>query len=130
MKTLEYTVAGTTWHLCLNGAALFDAYEKFGDKAPISSHIEENDKAAFLATCWLLYKLAEQGELVRRYLGFTPAKFPTEHTFRALLRPMDVVEAKKTIREALHLGFLREEPDEDKAVDLGLLELQKKTAPG
>ena len=130
MKTTEFTVAGNTWHLCRNGAALFDIYEKFGDDGSVVDHIKGNDKKAFQAVCWMLYKLAEQGELVRRYLGHTPGKFPNEHTFRALLRPREVAEAKEAIYEAVRLGFAREEPDEEKSVDVGLLELQKKTEPG
>lgn len=125
----EFAVAGHTWHLCLNGAALFDIYEKFGDKGSIVDHIKGSNKQAFQNTCWMLYKLAEQGELVRRHLGYNAGKFPTEHTFRALLKPREVPMARDAITEAVLLGFAREEPDEEKAVDMGLLELQKKTEP-
>ena len=60
MKTFPYTLNGNTWHLCLNGAALFDIYEKYGDKGFVTDHIAGNDKNAFQATCWMLAKLAEQ----------------------------------------------------------------------
>ena len=130
MKTFPYTLNGNTWHLCLNGAALFDIYEKYGDKGFVTDHIAGNDKNAFQATCWMLAKLAEQGELVRRYQGFDHGSFPTEQMFRATLAPLDVADAKFAIKEAVRLGFLREEAEEDQAVDLGLLELEKKTGPG
>lgn len=130
MRTYPYTLNGKTWHLCLNGAALFDIYEKYGDKGFVTDYISGSGKEAFQATYWMLSKLAEQGELVRRYQGFDHGSFPTEQMFRATLSPLDVADAKLAIKEAVRLGFLREEAEEDQAVDLGLLELEKKTGPG
>lgn len=127
MKTLEYSLNGQTYHLCLNGAALFDIYDKFGSKGFITDHIKGNGKKSFSATCWMLSKLAEQGELVRRYQGYEHGKFPSEQMLQTMLRPSDVVAAKRAIRCAVALGFAREETSEEKEVDLGLVELQKKT---
>lgn len=126
MKTTEFTVAGSTWHLCLNGAALFDIYDKYGDKGSLLDHIKGNDKAAFQATCWILAKLAEQGELVRRYHGFDHGLFPTALMFQTMLKPLEVAEAKRVITMAVSQGFARDEPDEEASIDLGLVELQKK----
>lgn len=128
MKTIAYTQAGSTWHLCLNGAALFDIYDKFGTEQGILEHIEGVDRKSYDAVCWMLAKLAEQGEIVRRYQGLEHGKFPSEHYFRANLRPTDVLDAKQAIRDAVRLGFSREEADEDEVIDLGLMKLQKKTA--
>ena len=126
MKTLRYEHNGQTYHLCLNGAALFDVYEKFGTKGFVTDHIQGSDRKAFDATCWMLAKLAEQGEMVRRYQGHDHGKFPAEQMFRATLRPVDVVSARQAIGAAVALGFRREVEDEEDEVDLGLLELQKK----
>ena len=90
MKTLEYQFNGQTYHLCLNGAALFDIYEKYGNKGFVTDPIRGTGKKSFSATCWMLSKLAEQGELVRRYQGYPHGKFPTEQMFAAMLRPADV----------------------------------------
>ena len=128
MKTLEYTLNGQTYHLCLNGAALFDIYEKFGNKGFVTDHIKGTGKKSFSATCWILAKLAEQGELVRRYQGHAHGKFPSEQMFRTMLKPMQVHEAKLAIHTAVALGFTREDAEEEPEVDLGLIELQKKTA--
>ena len=128
MKTFPFEHNGQTWHLCLNGAALFDIYEKFGDKGFVTDPIKGTGKESFEATCWMLSKLAEQGEMVRRYQGCDHGKFPTAQMFRATLSPLDVMEARKAICEAVALGFRREVRDEDEEVDVGLLELQKKTA--
>lgn len=127
MRTLTYTVAGKTWHLLLNAAAVFNAYDKFGSEGSLLDHLDGNDKETFEATCWFLNELATQGELLRRYQGHDPGKFPTEQMFRAVLGPFDVPAAKAAVRQAIAFGFFREE-DRDKPIDLGLAELEKKTA--
>lgn len=130
MKTFPFEHNGQTWHLCLNGAALFDIYEKYGDKGFVTDPIKGTGKESFEATCWMLAKLAEQGEMVRRYQGCDHGKFPTAQMFRATLSPLDVMEARKAICEAVAQGFRREVRDEDEEVDVGLLELQKKNGSG
>lgn len=127
MKTIPYEFGGKTYHLCMNGAALFDYYEKYGQKGFVTDTIKGTGKKSFEATCWMLAKFAEQGELVRRYQGFDHSKFPTEQYFRAMLKPLDVVSAKNHIEEAVRLGFSREEEEEEKEIDIGLAELEKKT---
>ena len=128
MKTFPYELDGHTFYLCLNGQALFDAYDKFGYEEFITKHIEGQSKASFENTCWLLCKLAEQGELVRRWQGLERGPIAPPEYFRAHLRPLDVAGAKDAIREAITLGFSREEEREKRVRDLGLEELQKKTA--
>ena len=128
MRTLEFEWQGQTLHLCLNGAALFDIYDKFGTKGSITDHINGTGKKSFSATCWMLAKLAEQGELVRRYQGHDRGEIPTEQMLQVMLRPSDVAAAKVAIRYAVVLGFKRDEDPEDQEIDVGLLELQKKTA--
>lgn len=128
MKTFPYELDGHKFYLCLNGQALFDAYDKFGYEEFITKHIEGKDKQSFENTCWLLAKLAEQGELVRRWQGLERGPIVPVEYFRAHLRPLDVAGAKDAIREAITLGFSREEERERLVRDLGLEELQKKTA--
>ena len=127
MKTTPFTLQGQTYHLCMNAAALYDIYDRFGTEEPILSHIEGTDRKSYDATCWMLAKLCEQGEIVRRYEGFDKGPFVSEHAIRTKLSPLDVPMAKQAIAVAVRLGFAREEPD-DKPIDKGLLELEKKTA--
>ena len=128
MKTFPYELDGHKFYLCLNGQALFDAYDNFGYEDFITKHIEGQSKASFENTCWLLCKLAEQGELVRRWQGLERGPIVPVEYFRAHLRPLEVAGAKDAIREAITLGFSREEERERLVRDLGLEELQKKTA--
>lgn len=129
MQTHDFEVCGQKWHFCLNGAALFDCYEKFGPDEPLLSHLEGATKKSFDALCWMLAKFAEQGELVHRYQGHKPEQIPSEAFFRANLAAMDVAPAKLVAQAVIRLGFRRdEESPEDEDLDLGLQELEKKTA--
>ena len=126
MLTTPFEFGDKTFHLCLNGAALYDIYEKYGSEDTILSHVEGHDKPSFEATCWILYKLAEQGEIVRRYQGFDRGPMPTEHFFRTNLAPLDIIGAKAAIDQTVRQGFRREERDKDERVDKGLIEWEKK----
>lgn len=127
MKTVEYKLNGRTYHLCMNGAAMFDAYDKFGTKGEITEHIRPATQKGFNNTCWLLARLSEQGAAVRKYLGLECEKPLSEAYCRIMLKPIDVLDAKSKIMEAISRGFLREEEEEE--FDIGLAELrQKKTA--
>lgn len=126
MKTVEFDLQDMRLHLCMNGAALFDIYEKFGRKGKVLDHIQGDGKEAFANTCWMLYKLAEQGELVRRWMGHRPQTIPQERQLLALLSPMDVPRAKEAIGEAARLGFEMETKQQRaERIDLGLQKLKE-----
>ena len=126
MKVHEVDLCGQHFYLLLNGQALFDLYDKFGTKGFITDPLKDNNKAGFEATCFFLAKLCEQGELLRRWQGHTRGPVLTEQFFRVNLAPHEVAAAKDAILAAIVLGFRREEK-ETGDLDLGLVELQKKT---
>ena len=128
MKTVEFTLCGQTYSLILNGAALFDAYDLFGDKGDLLERVGGTSRESFDNTVWLLVKLAQQGEAVRRLQGEEPRPMLTAEQAARLMSPVDVVRARAAIRAAFAIGFEREAPDEEQEIDMGLAELQKKTA--
>lgn len=130
MKTVEFELNGRTHHLILNGAALFDAYDKFGDKGDLLDRVAGTGRESFDNTVWMLVKMAQQGEAARRWQGEEPAPMLTAEEAMRTMSPLDVVRARAAIRAAYAIGFEREAPSEEEEIDLGLLELQKKTAPG
>lgn len=130
MRTTPFPFRGQTFHLLLNAAALFAIYDRLGDTDSVARHITGNSKAAFENTCFYLAVLAEQGELLRRHMGYDREPIPSEELFRVGLRPLEAATAKGAILEAIAAGFAREAAAEPKETDLGLLELQKKTAAG
>lgn len=127
MKTVEFKLDGKTYHLLLNAAALFDCYDHFGDKGSLLDHITGTTAEAFDNTCWMLVKLAQQGEIFRRFQGLDKQPMLTVDQAQALLSPLDLIAARAAIREAYAFGFERKVKGEEDEVDLGLVELQKKT---
>ena len=113
-------------NILINGQALLDIYDKFGTKGFITDPLKDNNKAGFEATCFFLAKLCEQGELLRRWEGQTRCPVLSEQYFRVHLAPRDVYRAKDAIVTTIRIGFARE-AEEEHDVDLGLVELQKKT---
>lgn len=130
MRTVPFSLGGVTYHLLLNAGAMFSLYDAFGDKGFLTDHLQGGGRQAFENTCVFLAVLAEHGELWRRYQGYDRGPLPTAELFRTALSPLDAVLAKKAVMEAVAAGFAREEAEKGKAVDRGLLELQKKTAAG
>lgn len=127
MKIHEVDLCGQRLHLLLNGQALFDLYDAFGTEGFLTDALERDGKAGFEAVCTFLAKLSEQGELWRRWQGMERGPIFNPGWFRVNLAPHDVAPARAAILEAVRLGFARE-AEEPHDVDLGLLELQKKTA--
>ncbi|MBQ7778389.1 MAG: hypothetical protein IJ396_07740 [Oscillibacter sp.] len=129
MKTVEFPLDGVTYHLCLTGYALFDSFDHFGCGTEFIEKISGENRESFLATCWCLERFSQAGAIVRRWESDGKDKTPVlpAQKAAALMRPRDVIRARDAIREAFALAFGREEAREDEEIDLGWLELQKKT---
>ena len=123
MKLTAFPFNGTTYYLLLNGAALFNIYDQYGSEGSVFDPIRGGGSEGFAAVCWYLAELIEQGELYRRSI-------PTTEAFAVELSPLDVPRAKAAIQDAILAGFSREEGAEQREVDVGLLELEKKTEHG
>ena len=129
MKLTPFPFNGTTYYLLLNGAALFNIYDQYGSEGSVFDPIRGGGSAGFAAVCWYLAELIEQGELYRRRQGHDRRSIPTAETFAIELSALDVPRAKAAIQDAILAGFSREEA-EKREVDVGLLELEKKTEHG
>jgi len=132
MKTTTLTIGGREHHLCLSGAAYYDLRERFAalTEKGILEPIRQEGKAGYDALCTYLWKLGEQGELVRRYQGYDRAAMVSEAEWRATLAPGDIPAARAAVAEAVMAGLRASTaPGEDERVDLGLAELEKKTKP-
>lgn len=127
MKTVEFELNGKSYPLFWNANALFAAWDKFGDKGDLMEHFAGSDSESWDNTVWMIVKLAQQGEAWRRYSGEEAQPMLTVEDVQRTAGPMDALRMRSAIRAAYYKGFEREAPDEEEEVDLGLLELQKKT---
>lgn len=129
MKTVDFELNGKVFPLFWNAAALFAAWDRFGDKGDMMDHFTGNTEESWNSTVWMIVKLAQQGEAWRRYSGEDPQPMLTVEEVQRTACPMDVIRMRAAIREAYFKAFERETASEEEEIDLGLLELQKKTAP-
>lgn len=127
MRLIPFEFNGTTYHLLLNGAAMFDIYDKYGDKGSVTDHFQGNTRAAFEATCWYLEKLSGEGERFRRWQGLDKGAFLSAEDLKVCLMPLDVPIARASLKTAIYAGFAQEEKGPPQEIDKGLLELEKKT---
>ena len=113
MRKTEWNLKGHTFTLCLNAAALTDIYDRFGTEKEIPDLYRGSDKASFDALCWLLWKLSEQGELVRRWEGLDRRPIVPESYFRANMAPFDALDARRALSAAYEQAFRRERDEDD-----------------
>lgn len=117
-------IGGTEYWVVCNAEVNFKLREQLGEEA--YKKILQPDREGFDATIRSAAIMLEQGELCRRYLGYDALKMPTEELLRMSLNSFDVIALKNKVLQAMTLDVIREVPDEGE-VDLGLLELEKKT---
>ena len=118
-------INGELYDFLFNGAAMLAIRDKF-ETDNIVGLIEENNALGFQRACKIAVILAEQGELLRRYMGHEQRKMLTEDELRISITPVGIYELKNALADAQFEGYKRETKGENDEVDLGLAELNKK----
>lgn len=124
MKTTDYEFNGHKYYLCFNSAAMFDCFDKFGGE-DVTVAMGGTTAQSFINLCWVLQKMSEQGELLRRYFGYDAGETIDANELALLLTPTDAVEARGKAIEAISNGFARTENDKA-PVDPWLAEIEQK----
>ena len=129
MKAIKQKLGKHTLYLAFDGEAMFIIEEKHGGVKELTDKLLNSSRESFTAVCETAALFAERGELARRYYGYDPQEFVEATEIMQILQPAQIIELKGSVISAIELGFGREIKDEEKEVDLGLLELneQKKT---
>lgn len=117
---------GTTYYLMYTGTAFFALMEEFGDPSDMIEKISPNTKEAYSALCKIGGILSEQGAIYRSYMGYERTSTLDPDKFQAVARPVNMLALKRAVSNEVFSGLNREENEEEE-IDLGLLELQKKT---
>lgn len=128
MKAVKINLAGRVRYLAFTVEAMFQIQEVFGGSGEMIEAIKDNTREGFSAACKAAAILAEQGELVRRGLGYDPEPMTDAEAIAATMAPSEIAALKVAIPSALTLGYGREIEGDVDEVDLGLAELntQKK----
>lgn len=124
MKFTKWTFDGKDYYLSYNVMAVHQIYDLGIED--LSASISGRGAIAFEHLCHAAETMIQQGELVRRYLGYNHGNVISAETLMLSLGLNDDLSLRNAMMEAM-LDGLRSETDERKEVDLGLLELQKKT---
>ena len=126
MKAIETIIDDKTFYLVYNAEAMFTLQDLFGEENIIDA-IAPMGRSGYEATLKVVAVLAEQGELARRLCGHDRGQILMPNALKVLVLSPDVISLKQDILDAINLGLKSEVDAEDKVVDLGLAELQKKT---
>ena len=128
-RQVKVKIGGKEYHLLYSVSVLFDTTEKFGSlQKAIEAIDNENEKAGAEAVLWFALKMAEAGELARRYAGHQTNAIPSEKEMNTLISPLEYSELKNAVIRAISIGYMRDVENKEE-IDMGLLELEeKKTA--
>ena len=97
-----------------------------GEEKDLIDALGDVSAEGFKPFCGIAGCMARGGELLRRSLGYEKGIVYTEERIRAQLLPSELADLKIACMDAALAGMRREhEPEE---TDLGLAELEKKTA--
>lgn len=133
MQTITFAYGPKELHLYFNGEAMFavDALDanKPDDQPDVLDRIQQHNADGFAMLCEVAVILAQQGELCRRYLQYTPARVPTAQELLLLLSPMQMLSLRSAVIRAINNGWSQATADSEGDVDMGLAELEKKTKP-
>lgn len=125
-RQVSVTVGGKNYSLLYSVAVLLDMTEKYGNISNALDILNSEDKRESAeAVFWFARKMAEAGELAKRYAGHTPQKIPAEQELGMVISPFEYVELQNAVVSAIGLGYMRDVENKDE-IDLGLMELEEK----
>lgn len=131
MKTIEFQYGAKQLYLYLNGSAMF-AIQALDEARPegkpeVLALMSEHSPEGVAALCQVAHILAEQGELCRRYLQYTPKRIPPAIELQHCLSPMQLLGLRTAVIRAVNAGYEKPADESEGDIDLGLAELEKKT---
>jgi hypothetical protein len=108
---------------------MFNMTDKYGDIATALDKIGNDTREAFADVIWFAVNMANDGELMRRALGYEHGKiFKGDEPEFTHIYPLEAMELKNAVVNAINAGYVREETRGQEDVDIGLEKLnQKKT---
>ena len=130
-KTVPCEISGRSCLLHFSMGVLFDVQEKFGSAQAALDLIMDGGREGFEAVQWLALRMAREGEMARRAVGYEPQPLPDDGDVADLIGPREYTALRTAVIRACSLAFSREVESEDAETDLVILELaEKKTQPG
>lgn len=131
MKTTPFTYGPKTIYLYFNANAMFaiDELDRAEEDTDVLEAMQQIGEPGTTLLCKVAVILATQGELCRRYLEYSPERIPTEAELLQVLSPMQILQLRSAVCQAINTGWNQSESSESDDIDTGLAELEKKTKP-
>lgn len=104
---------------------MFDAAEKYGSISHLLEILDKETRESVEAVSWLLLRMANDAELVRRAEGYDHSPMLTEDDVK-IKKPVYYQIYKAAVIEAIDIAYTREVEDPKQEIDLGLMELNEK----
>lgn len=124
-----YKHGGKEYWLVYTADAYFEIKEQYGTEP--FDRLRADDRSGWDCAVGCLLILAREGELCRRYMGYEPLPMLDEETIRRTVLSDGIVNVKNAVAEAILAGMrIANAKKDNKPVDIGLLEFEKKTIPG
>lgn len=108
---------------------MLDVMARFGSEGKLLDALLKQDTESVNAVLWLFCREAEEGNRYREARGRAPYALPEAELLQFELTTEEYVQVQRAAMEAFSSGHRREVEDEEREEDLGLWELEKKTAP-
>ncbi len=121
----QVTINGQKYELLYNGAAMFAMHDICGETS-LTDAISAEGAGAFETIARIGAELAKQGELFRRFMGEDERPILTAEEILATITPLGAIRLRSAIMTAITEGYKRSTAQENKEIDLGLLELNRK----
>ena len=124
----EVDFCGRKLYLAYTAAAMFDINDLLEEKQELIEVLSSAEKVNLKQFCSIVKVLSDYGENIRRVEGTSEKeKLITSEQIMAYMGPVEYLALKKAAMNAVIAGYGREIVDEEREIDLGLVELQKKT---
>ncbi len=125
-KTVSVMFRGKKYFLAYNAWAMFQIQDLSPEKG-VMEILAAQGKEGFSLFCKAAALMSEAAEGISRYEGRDGQEALKSEQVMNLARPVDLLELRRAMLEAVAHGYGREMNEEAEEVDLGLAELQKKT---
>lgn len=131
MKTVTFTLNGKKYGLYYNGMAMFEIQDRLGDMSAIFDVVRGRSKEKFLKLCDMIEIMSVQYVQAKKQMGYDTSTILRADYIKDIAAIRDISVLQDMVIEAVNLGLEQEEADENREIDLGLIEFQKKTGnPG
>lgn len=127
MKTVTFTMNGQKYGLYYNGAAMFEIQDLLGDISAIFDVVRGRSKEKFQKLCQLIEIMSVQYACAMQHLGSGSYPVLRADYVQSVAAMRDIEILQNAVIEAVNCGLAQEEADENREIDLGLIEFQKKT---